>query len=145
MNDQVPRRTQIAKPPQLLDSPPGIFLLGFWDMWTLDNLSRFVRSTSYSIVIRSRAIDLSSDLSTLTTVTVINCHSASMAFKPYGPQYYPGFVMNESKLFFEAEQSDLPRQKTNYCLHVDGMALMKQYGLKLIREWKMPMEIRPVW
>ncbi|KAF4571045.1 hypothetical protein EYR36_001685 [Pleurotus pulmonarius] len=81
----------------------------------------------------------------LTTVTVINCHSASMAFKPYGPQYYPGFVMNESKLFFEAEQSDLPRQKTNYCLHVDGMALMKQYGLKLIREWKMPMEIRPVW
>ncbi|KAF4597081.1 hypothetical protein EYR40_007531 [Pleurotus pulmonarius] len=68
-----------------------------------------------------------------------------MAFKPYGPQYYPGFVMNESKLFFEAEQSDLPRQKTNYCLHVDGMALMKQYGLKLIREWKMPMEIRPVW
>ncbi|KAJ8701284.1 hypothetical protein PTI98_000089 [Pleurotus ostreatus] len=69
----------------------------------------------------------------------------SMGFKPYGPQYFPGFVMNESKLFFEAEQSDLPRQQTNYCLHVDGMALMKQFGLRLIREWNMPMEIRPVW
>ncbi|KAF4581745.1 hypothetical protein EYR40_002761 [Pleurotus pulmonarius] len=53
--------------------------------------------------------------------------------------------MNESKLFFEAEQSDLPRQKTNYCLHADGMALMQQYGCALIREWDMPMEVRPVW
>ncbi|KAF7430207.1 hypothetical protein PC9H_005909 [Pleurotus ostreatus] len=68
-----------------------------------------------------------------------------MRFGSYHVQYYPGFVMNESKLFFEAEQSDLPRPKKNYCLHVDGMALMMDYGLKLIREWNMPMEIRPVW
>ncbi|KAF4581744.1 hypothetical protein EYR40_002760 [Pleurotus pulmonarius] len=53
--------------------------------------------------------------------------------------------MNESKLFFEAEQSDLPRPKENYCIHVDGMYLVKEYGIKLIREWNMPMEIHPVW
>ncbi|KAL4260915.1 hypothetical protein AB1N83_007620 [Pleurotus pulmonarius] len=69
----------------------------------------------------------------------------SIGYRHYGVQYFPGFVMNESKLFFEAEQSDLPRQKTNYCLHADGMALMKQYGRALIREWNMPMEVRTVW
>ncbi|KAJ8701288.1 hypothetical protein PTI98_000092 [Pleurotus ostreatus] len=68
-----------------------------------------------------------------------------MAFRPFGVQYFPGFVMDESVLFFEAEQSGLPRKKTNYCLHTDGMALTKQYGRALIRERNMPMEIRTVW
>ncbi|KAF7430230.1 hypothetical protein PC9H_005932 [Pleurotus ostreatus] len=63
----------------------------------------------------------------------------------YGVQYCPGFIMNESELFFDAERSNLPRPKKNYCLHVDGMALMEQYGLKLIRDWNMPMKIDTVW
>ncbi|KAF9491766.1 hypothetical protein BDN71DRAFT_1452473 [Pleurotus eryngii] len=55
------------------------------------------------------------------TATIIQ--SDHMAFRPFGVQYFPGFVMNESLLFFEAEQSDLPRQKTNYYLHIDGIEI----------------------
>ncbi|KAJ8701289.1 hypothetical protein PTI98_000093 [Pleurotus ostreatus] len=56
----------------------------------------------------------------------------------------PGFVLNESKLFYEAEQSDLPKPKY-YCLHVDGVSRMKEWALRLIHKWNMPMEVRPVW
>lgn len=62
----------------------------------------------------------------------------------YGVHNVPGFVMNESILFYEVEQSDLPKPKY-YCLHVDGVSRMKEWGLRLIREWNMPMEVRPVW